>query len=125
MARPVHSTVSFRESATSAWESPGREARNTSELWGALVVDGLTESGRRFPERVRIGQLYEGGVARIIFEGSYPAALLWVLGVWDKLRVRKRLELEAILKQAFCIGDGECQEEDEDGEEDNLAGTGE
>jgi len=88
-------------------------AKDLRDVWAQLYIP----DGGACPERVRIGILHENDNVQAVFDGSYPAAILWTLRVWDTLSVADRLSIEMLLKQALCINGGGCKEED-DGEGD-------
>lgn len=107
---------------SSEWTLRKKPFCSFQELWTALYCGKPGDQYKElvdivYPERVRIGRFFGEDTVQSLFEGSYPAAILWLLGVWESdVTFAERSALENGLKQALCIAAGDCEQTSEEGE---------
>lgn len=102
-------SVSYREAGSSEWVTLKKVLRSLHEVWTSLYCGQEQDSTLGLPERVRIGRYHGEGMVQSLFEGSYPAAIMWLLGIWGgDATFSERSDLERNFKKALCITSGEC-----------------
>lgn len=111
--------IESRFPSSSSWVKNLAELYTMADVWGALYYGPRGGDDLALPERVRITAHYSDGRSQVLFEGSYPAAVMWTLGIWT-IPAKVRLPLEKQFKEALCIAEGDCQEEEDGGEEDSV-----
>jgi len=92
-------------------DSVGVQVETLQDVWSELYVP----PGEKPPHRVRVGVVH-GEMVQTQFDGSYPSAIMWLLGL-HQLPAQQRLDLEQALKAALCE-DGGCGEEEDDADAD-------
>jgi len=119
-------SVEYRLKDGVQWTADRKSFRSFQEMWTALYrgKPGTQEKEHVaivYPERVRIGRFFGEDTVQALFEGSYPAALLWLLGIWDgDVTYKERAGLEDGLKRALCIVAGDCEPTSEEDSEESA-----